>query len=102
MLESMNRIKSLQPDRLDMDDAIALSATAALLKQEYTNRDVVVPVWLEEAIRVIVRWIADHSRDAKMAQLSRLRSRREMLLSRNEQKRQVDDEITRLEQELAQ
>src|SRR5580765_1736284 len=52
-----------QNPTVDLDDAIELSINAELLRDGYKRHQLSSPVWLDDAIRILDRFIGDQTRD---------------------------------------
>ncbi len=93
----LTELKTLELNRMDLDEAIALSAFARLLKAEYEHVDAEAPIWLDDRIRDIRNEVRDRLRDSVQKRLRELYSRRESLLTADEKRKKLDVEIAKLE-----
>ncbi len=94
---SIDQLKNLQLPRLDLDEAIALSAFARTIKSEYEHVDAEAPVWLDDSIREIRNEIRDRLRDSVQKRLRELYARRDALSTAEEKRAKIAEEIKKLE-----
>lgn len=93
----LERLKTLQLDRMDLDDALALSAFARALKAEYEHCGAEAPAWLDDRTRELRSEIRDRLRDSVAKRLSEARSRLESLATPDEKRAKLREEIEKLE-----
>ena len=72
MLGLMARLQRLDLNRLELDEAIELSMLAESLRDAYKRHQVSSPVWLDDSIRTLDRYISDRTRDVMEMELREL------------------------------
>jgi len=72
MLGLMARLQRLDLNRLELDEAIELSTLAEMLREGYKRHQLSSPVWLDDGIRSLDRYIADRTRDVMEMELREL------------------------------
>ena len=60
----LQRLKTLDVDRLDMEELVELSAVARILKTEFAEQDLDVPEWLGDKAKSLGREINARNQDA--------------------------------------
>jgi hypothetical protein len=100
MVQIVEQLRAYDTDRGQPDDAIALLAFARLLRGEFEARQFAVPEWLDDRIRSLNRYLDSHRRDALELRLREARARQAALLTPDQKRQQVTDEIAQLEREL--
>lgn len=93
----LERLKNLNIDGMDIDEAVALSAFARGMKAEYDTLALETPEWLDTRIREVRREIKSRTQDLLERRLREAKARREALKPATERRQEVDDEIARLE-----
>ena len=83
----LEELKNLNLERMDLDEAIALSAFARILKAEYEHANAEAPAWLDDRTREIRMEIRDRMRDSVAKQIKETEARLESLAT-PEEKRQ--------------
>jgi hypothetical protein len=68
----MARLHNLNLNKLELDEAIELSTQAEALREGYKRHQLSSPVWLDDAIRMIDRYIGDRTRDTMEMELREL------------------------------
>lgn len=63
MSQLQENLKNLNVNRIDLDSAVELSASAYELRTSYARHQVPSPPWLDDAIRTLDRHITDLTRD---------------------------------------
>lgn len=94
----LERLKNVNLDGMDIDEAVALSAFARGLKAEYDTLSLETPEWLDTRIRELRREIKRRSQDAIARRLAEAKARREALKPATEKREELDKEIAMLEQ----
>lgn len=94
MLEAL---RNLMLDRLDVDEAISLSAFARSLKAEYEHCGAEAPQWLDDKTRELRSEIRDRLRDSVQKRLREAKSRLESLATPEEKRDRLRKEIEDLE-----
>lgn len=95
------QLRQLNLDRLDIDEAVALSAFGGALQARYEELGVAVPDWLDANMKTLDREIADRVRDGLSKDLREKRARLESLKPADQKRRELATEIKRLEKALA-
>lgn len=83
----------------DFDDLCLFTAQLSVTLNQYDRLAFSVPEWLQERSTEVSRVLLERVKVQKLAELKRLRSRRETLLTTDEKRKQVEDLITKLETE---
>lgn len=96
-------IVTFDPCDVDFDDLVLFVIQLKQVRDEYVNnfRTIPVPEWLEPRWREVEAELNLRVRAERERQLRSLKAQREILLPREEKRTQVEQEIARLEQELA-
>jgi len=95
------QLKSLDVDRLALDEAIGLAAYAKMVSAEYDARGVSHPEWLDDAIRTLNTDITARTRDALEMRLKEITAQRTQLMSADEKRAKLDAEEAALREKLA-
>ena len=85
----------------DFDDLVIAVVSLEQLAAGYASKDIEVPEWLSEKIRDGNAELDYRRRAHKERKLAELKMKREHLKTRTEQRSETDDEIRKLEEELA-
>jgi len=93
----VQKLKSLDLERMDLDDAVELLSVANLMHATYNTEQVDVPEWLDTSIRELKREIRTRQQDSRERRLKELKSRREALATTEEKRLKIDNEIAELE-----
>lgn len=93
----LDQLKNLELQRMDIDEAIALSAFARLLKAEYEHVDTEAPQWLDDRTREIRDEVRDRLRDTVQKRLRELYARAEALATAEEKRAKIREQIKKLE-----
>lgn len=96
----LEKLKSFDADRVDMDEMITLSAAARIVVAEYESNKVPVPEWLVDGRTSLTRAIDSRRKDSVAKSLKEKKARREALRSSEEKKADLDKDIAALEAEL--
>ena len=98
---SLQALKTLNMDRvLDNDEAIALSAEARLMENEYGHLEQPVPDWLTKSSDVLREEIARRTRAADLADLKKLESELEGYKTVGERKSEAQKRLAALQNKL--
>lgn len=92
----LQQLKSLQIERLDLYEAVALYDMGMRMVEASTKLEVPVPEWLSDNVKVLRSEIKARSRDALEARLREIRARRATLKTREEQREELEAEEARL------
>lgn len=96
----IEKLRAFQADRMDADELIELFSFGKMVATTYRDFGVGVPVWIEESMSTLGTEIKSRHRDMLQARLKAAKSRRDALLSREEKRGKLDDEIKALEAQL--
>jgi Skp family chaperone for outer membrane proteins len=96
MLNAVQRIKTIDTDGIDTDDAVALLATAKAMKTEYRENFLEVPDWLTAGAAKLEREVRSRRRESLEKALANAVARKEALKSADEKRRDAEAEIERL------
>jgi|SRR5579872_1461684 len=98
---NVTALKNLNLDRvLDMDEAIALSATARSFEVECEHLEQPVPDWLTKASDVLREEIARRTRSNDLAELKRTEAEIESYKSANEKRTEAQRRLAALQSKL--
>ncbi len=93
----LEQLQNLQLERLGLDEAIALSAFARILKAEYEHANAEAPQWLDDRTREIRTEIRDRMRDSVAKRLKEAKARLESLATPEEKRAALRKQIEELE-----
>src|SRR5579872_6166327 len=97
----LEKLKGLNLDKLlDMDEAIALSAYARGLENEYGHLEMQTPEWLEKSTDVLREEIARRTKAADLAELKRLESEIEGYKSATEKRGEAQKKLAAMQNKL--
>lgn len=91
------KLKNLDLERMDLDDAVELLTLANSLRITYDAEQVEVPEWLDTSVRELKREIRTRQQDSRERRLKELKARREALATTEEKRSKIDREIEELE-----
>lgn len=86
---------------LILDDLVALSRYGKDLRSEFEVLQIEVPVWLDEAQRIVAREVDSRRRDVLQARLREARRQFEALATNEEKRARAKADIDRIEAQLA-
>lgn len=90
-------IKNFDPERVDVDEMIAISADARLLTAEYTFLNVKAPEWLDEKSAEIKRAVGNAFAAIKARRARELKARIATTLTAAEKRELYQKELAELE-----
>jgi hypothetical protein len=90
---SINQLKSLNTDKYDLDELVALSAEGKALQAEYAVLGADEPEWLGAAVRALARDIRVRQADAIEKRLRQARARVEALKPASERRAALEAQI---------
>ena len=97
----LEKLKNLNMDRvLDMDEAVALSAYARALVDEYTDLGMLAPDWLVKSVDVLRDKIARRTRASDLAELKRLETELEGYKTVSEKKNEAQRRLAAMQNKL--
>lgn len=94
---TVQALKNLNADRLDLDELVGLSAFGRNFQAEFTQLNVEEPEWLGPALRELRREITTRNQDSVDKRLRQLRARQQALKPAAERRTEIEAEIARLE-----
>lgn len=86
----LSRLRSLNCDRSDIDELVALLALAEPIRDSYVASGLVIPEWLIDATTQLKREIADRRRDSLLHEKKLLQAQRRKIRTRDEVRAEVD------------
>jgi hypothetical protein len=95
-MELLQKLRSFDADRLDLDEMIALSAGAKQVAAEYVATELEVPEWLADAQRTLASVIKARTSDMIAKELRETELALESLKSREERKGDLAQKAERL------
>ena|SRR6185436_3617338 len=95
------QLKNLNLDRLDLEEAVSLSAFGVIVQQRYLALALEAPEWLSVNLKTLDREIESRVSDDLTKQLREKRARLESLKPADQKRRELALEIKRLEKALA-
>lgn len=98
---SLNRLRTLKADVLQVDDLVELFVFAKNVKAEFEVRKISVPDYIEDGIRTLDREISVRSADDLERRLAEAKQRRLALTPRSERLKDLDAEIAELQAQKA-
>jgi hypothetical protein len=93
-------LRNFDANRMDIDDLVEMAAYGRMIQAECTAQGVREPEWLEPSLKSVRREIASREADRKEKTLRELKARRASLLTPEEKRGQLDQQIAALEKEL--
>lgn len=99
-MTTLERLKSLAIEGLDLDEAVHLSMVAGQLREHYGNLQLESPDWLDTRIRELRREIKTRTADALEKRLKEAKARFESLKPASERRDEAAAEIKKLEEML--
>lgn len=93
----LNELKTLNLQRPDIDELVALSVFGKGMRAEYEAHQLEVPQWLDDRTRDISREIRNRTEDARAKRISEIRSRMDALKTATERKAELQAELDKLE-----
>lgn len=97
---SINQLKTLDTDRYDLDELVALSAEGKALQAEYAALGVDEPEWLGTAVRSLIRDVRTRQADAIEKRLRQAKARVQALKPASERRAELEAEIQKLQSQL--
>ena len=91
------QLKSLNVDRIDLDEAVSLLAFANSVGAEYEAQGLPIPEWLQDAARTLRNEIALRARDAREKRVKELRRSLDGLRTTEEKRKSYQKELRELE-----
>jgi hypothetical protein len=97
----LNRIKDIDTDRLPLVEAVELSAIGKVISNEFTERKVKAPTWLEPKLEALGREIEIQRRAQLDLRLRRIETAIHNLKPAEEQRQELEKEAEELKKDLA-
>jgi NADH/NAD ratio-sensing transcriptional regulator Rex len=97
----LEQLKRLDIDRIQLDEALALTAFAKTLRAEYEQRNIEIPEWLDNRTRALNREIEIRRLDTLEQRLKTAKAQQAALKTPDEKRQRLTTEIQKLEAELA-
>lgn len=94
------KLRHLDLDRLDVDEAVALVAYGEVLQAAYASRGLETPQWLNDNVRELNREIRNRHRDNLEKAKRETEAQLETLKSRDERREDLKSKLDRLNQAL--
>lgn len=94
-------LKALNTDKAPLEEMVALSAVAKIVRAEFEAKNVAVPTWLDDAQRALSREIAGRTRDALEMRLREVEQARVGLETTAEKRERLEREAESLRKQLA-
>lgn len=92
----MDKLKSLQLQRMDVDEMIELATWGRAMHNGYTHYDVPAPGWLQDSLEQLDAEIKRRRQELLQARLQEVRSRKQALKTREERRADLDAEEAQL------
>ena len=93
----LDRLKNFNAEQNGLEELMYLLAVANTLRTTYEATQVESPEWLDRSIKSVRRAIKDRTADDAARRLAELKARRAALLTPDEKRRALDEEIAKLE-----
>lgn len=93
---NINSLKNLTLRNVTLEEAMAARAELKLLATSYEENKITIPDWIGEKIIEIEKEIKDQVRSERLATLKKLEARRAALMTTDEKRKALDDEISML------
>lgn len=95
----LERLKTLNVDRIELDEAIELLALAEVVEAKFAAVGLTAaPEYLTDAIRTLKSEIAGRMRDAREKRLKQIRAQKTQLMSADEKRLALSKEEAELEE----
>lgn len=93
----LNQLKSLDTERINLEELVALSAFAKGLRAEFDHVNAEVPEWLDQRARELAREIRSRLADSVDKKLREAKARLEALKPADQKRAELKREILALE-----
>lgn len=97
----LERLKNLNIDRIDLDEAVALVAIGKMAQTTYAGFEVPAPRWLGESLETLSDEIRRRRREMLVARQRELAAQVSTLKSREERRADAEAELARINAQLA-
>lgn len=98
----LDALKNFDAKRADLSELVELSAYGRALVAEFEVLNIEAPDWVVENLTAVRREARSRNADRLAAKLKAAKARLSTLLSPDEKRKSVEDEITKLETQLTQ
>jgi hypothetical protein len=92
----LERLRNLNIDRIDIDDAIELVTFGRVAETTYSGYQVPTPAWLKDSITALDGEIKSRRRDMLLARQKEIAARLSALKTRDEKKAELEAEQAKL------
>ena len=99
-IDIIDALKRLNLEAMDMDDMVALYSAAKRLREGYEEYKLQVPDFLTDSMALLDRDIKSRRRDYLIRQMKVLEAKKQRLMSREEQKNEVDNRVEEIKKML--
>lgn len=99
-MQVLEQLRTVNTDRMSIDDAIAMLAFGKLVQETYESKGLDAPEFVEGAIEKLDAEIDRKRRDYLEMKLKQAKADRETLLTAAERRSKKDAEIARLEKQI--
>lgn len=96
MMTIIEKLKTLDVNRVDLDECITLSALAKMLRHEYEYFGAEPPAWLDTRIRTLARDIRARQHDYLEKRLAEAKARLEALKPADQRRAELEAEVKAL------
>ena len=96
----LDRLRSFDIDRMDLEEAIALSAFGRAMRAEYEALQADAPEWLDNRLRELRREIRTRQQDSLEKRIREAKARLQALKPAEQRRAELAAEIEKLEAQL--
>ncbi len=96
-IKMLQMFKGFNPDRLDLDEMVALLVFAEAMAAKYLDLGITAPAWMPVQLKAVKREIERRTADEKERKLTELKARRAAMATPDEKRQRLDAEIAALE-----
>lgn len=96
----LQQLRNLNVDRIDLDEAIALEAYGGMVRDRYVARQLPIPEWIEDALRLLGKEILSRRSEMLEKRRRELRARLEAEMTASERKAKLRKELDEVETQL--
>lgn len=96
----LDRLRSFDIDRMDLEEAIALSAFGRAMRAEYEVLQADAPEWLDNRLRELRREIRTRQQDSLEKRIREAKARLQALKPAEQRRAELAAEIEKLEAQL--
>jgi hypothetical protein len=99
-MQLIAQLKSLDTDRLTLDEAMVLLTQCRALKATWSQEDIEIPDWLSNASTRLEAEARDRARGELLRKKREIELKRDRLKTRDEQRQEADLELAAIEARL--